>query len=75
MFADQLNDKMAMTKDLHLNPGDIVQFRVLTTHACFVIAPLTCTIQHQLFFMIFSETLAPKRVQKFSITFEHEVKN
>jgi hypothetical protein len=25
--------------------------------------------------MIFSETLAPKRVQKFSITFEHEVKN
>ena len=28
MFADQLNDKMAVTKDLLLSSGDIIQFRV-----------------------------------------------
>lgn len=28
MFADQLNDKVAMTQDLQLESGDIVQFRV-----------------------------------------------
>ncbi len=28
MFADQLSDKMAVTKDMLLSRGDIVQFRV-----------------------------------------------
>ena len=28
MFADQPNDKMAVTKDMLLSAGDIIQFRV-----------------------------------------------
>ena len=28
MFADQPNDKMAITKDMLLSTGDIIQFRV-----------------------------------------------
>ncbi len=28
MFANQANDKLAVTKDMKLEPGDVIQFRV-----------------------------------------------